>query len=53
MGGGKGGAEASRIVAETLIENMHEFLGDRNGSTGKINVERLLRGMIERANARV
>lgn len=53
MGGGRGGDVASRIVAETVPETVQEFLFEQSGSKGRLNVERILRDSIERANARI
>src|SRR5262245_44116141 len=53
MGGGRGGDVASRIVAETVPETVQEFLFEQSGGKGRLNVERILRDSIERANARI
>jgi serine/threonine protein phosphatase PrpC len=53
MGGVGGGEVASSIVAQTVPQAVYEFLADRNGGTTPIDVPRLLRETIVRANNRV
>lgn len=52
MGGSGGGDIASSIVAQTVPDNVIEFLGDRVGS-GTPDVEQMLRESFDRANHKV